>query len=206
MHHGSFLARSHRTRLTLRATVRYFNRLEHLSAIQNVFLLAAFHPDSPLSLLALRLARLRWSLGGCAGRGSGHPALRPYAPTAIQAPQPVIRRSSMLAVSATLSYADGARTRHPAEEVAGHRAPPGFQPSRCARVKSSSAVVPTACKSGLMESRLAVGFSLENQPRFRRDWLITRFGSEKIIENMRRKQAREHHLERDSNRPFGNKV
>ena len=62
---------------TLRATVRYFKRLEHLSVIQNVFSLAAFFCSSPLTLLALRLARLRWPLGGCAVRGSGHPALRP---------------------------------------------------------------------------------------------------------------------------------
>ena len=39
----------------------------------------------------------------------------------------------------------------------------------------SGAVVPTACKSVLMESGLAVGFQLEHQPEFRRDWLINRF-------------------------------
>ena len=44
------------------------------------------------------------------------------------------------------------------------------------RASQSGAVVPTACKSVLMESRFAVGFQLERQPRFRRDWSIIRFG------------------------------
>ena len=43
-------------------------------------------------------------------------------------------------------------------------------------IKFPGAVVPTACKSVLMETRLAVGFLLEHQPKFRRDWLPFFFG------------------------------
>ena len=41
----------------------------------------------------------------------------------------------------------------------------------------SGDVVPTACKSVLMGSLLAVGFQLEHQPKFRRDWSLLTFGN-----------------------------
>ncbi len=98
-HHGSFLARSHRTRRTLRATVRYWVRLERLSVIQNVFLLAAF-------FVGVRSLSLPFAWHAFAGRWAAAPVVAtgilPSATTAIQAPRPVMRRSSMLAVSATL--------------------------------------------------------------------------------------------------------
>ncbi len=43
-------------------------------------------------------------------------------------------------VEAMKAVASGVRSRHPAEEVAGHRAPPGFQPSARAGIALESPI------------------------------------------------------------------
>lgn len=141
MRHGSFFARSHRTRRTLRATVRYRVRLEHLLMIQNVFLLAAFYTGSPLTLLALRLARLRWPLGVCAGRGSGPPALRSdcHPGTAARHSRGIRDRSALRSFPGSMVRGRCAwRASRP--KCGGHRGRRAFSPRRrvCICVRESS--------------------------------------------------------------------
>jgi len=95
----------------------------------NVFLLVAFFPGSPLTLLALRLARLRWPLGGCAGRGSGHPALRPDCHPGTTACHPAIVHARRVCDALPCSKVRGrCAWSASSRRVAGHPAPPGLRP------------------------------------------------------------------------------
>ncbi len=68
---------------------------------------------------------------------------------------------SLASITCAVASAVGCAVRPPAEELAGHPAPPGFQPSsQRADATQTGPVIPTACNSVPIESPLAVGFRL----------------------------------------------
>ncbi len=94
---------------------------------------------------------------------------------------PCLRRFPMLGSSAAASCRrlrrpswpslvalEVARTRHPAEEVAGHRAPPGLAPSNCARVSQAAQWfrrLASASRWKVVWPSVSVGTSTEVSPR-----------------------------------------